>query len=157
MATSATARRRRKASENAGLQGNLCAPQCPSRGVLDHVTSRWGVLVLVALLERTHRFSELRRRVGGVSEKMLSQTLQALEADGFVRREVFPEIPPRVEYSLEPLGREAATRVETLARWIEGNLGRILDARAAAGARQASYPRKAASPASTRSTSASSL
>ena len=137
MPTTTRATGRKKPSENAGLQGNLCAPQCPSRGVLDHVTSRWGVLVLVALLERTHRFSELRRRVGGVSEKMLSQTLQALEADGFVRREVFPEVPPRVEYSLEPLGREAAARVETLARWIEGNLGRILDARAAAGARKA--------------------
>jgi len=110
--------------------GNLYAPACPSRGVLDHVTSRWGVLVLVALREGTHRFSELRRRVGGVSEKMLSQTLQALEADGFVRRELFPEIPPRVEYSLTPLGEEVAVRVEALAAWIEGNLGRIQAARA---------------------------
>ncbi|HSM93274.1 MAG TPA: helix-turn-helix domain-containing protein [Anaeromyxobacteraceae bacterium] len=109
--------------------GNLYAPACPSRGVLDHVTSRWGVLVLVALMERTHRFSELRRRVGGVSEKMLSQTLQALEADGFVKREVFPEIPPRVEYSLTSLGEEVSARVEALADWIEGNLGRILAAR----------------------------
>ncbi len=62
------------------------APACPSRLVLEHVTSRWGVLALAALWERTHRFSELRRRVGGVSEKMLAQTLQTLERDGFVHR-----------------------------------------------------------------------
>ncbi len=85
-------------------RGDLYAPACPSRGVLDHVTSRWGVLVLVALLEGTHRFSELRRKVAGVSEKMLAQTLQALEEDGFVLREVYPVIPPRVDYSLTPMG-----------------------------------------------------
>lgn len=123
------------------VQGNLCAPACPSRGVLDHVTSRWGVLVLVALLERTHRFSELRRRIGGVSEKMLSQTLQALEADGFVRREQFPEIPPRVEYSLTAMGGEVAARVQGLAGWIEGNLGRILAARAEPRPPRAATPR----------------
>src|SRR4051812_23096496 len=92
-------------------RGNLYAPACPSRVVLEHVTSRWGVLVLVALLEQTHRFSELRRKVAGVSEKMLAQTLQALETDGFVLREVFPVIPPRVDYSLTPLGREVAGHV----------------------------------------------
>lgn len=119
------------------VNGDLFAAACPSRGVLEHVTSRWGVLVLVALQEGTHRFSELRRKVAGVSEKMLSQTLQALEADGFVRREVFPVIPPRVEYSLTPLGEEVAERVEGLADWIEENLGRILQARAAQPARRA--------------------
>ncbi|QRN98078.1 helix-turn-helix transcriptional regulator [Archangium violaceum] len=117
-------------------RGELFAPACPSRGVLEHVTSRWGVLVLVALLEGTHRFSELRRKVGGVSEKMLAQTLQALEADGFVRREVFPVIPPHVEYSLTPLGQEVAERVEGLADWIEENLGRVLAARAERQARR---------------------
>ncbi|MFL5322251.1 MAG: winged helix-turn-helix transcriptional regulator [Myxococcaceae bacterium] len=111
------------------LKGDLYAPACPSRGVLDHVTSRWGVLVLDALLEGTHRFSELRRRIGGVSEKMLAQTLQALEQDGFVNREVFPVIPPKVEYSLTPLGREVAEHVRGLARWIERNLPRISAAR----------------------------
>ncbi len=105
-------------------------PACPSRGVLEHVTSRWGVLVLIALLEGTHRFSELRRKVAGVSEKMLSQTLQALEQDGFVYREVHPVIPPHVEYRLTPMGEEVATRVEVLAEWIEDSLPRILEARA---------------------------
>lgn len=65
-------------------EGNLFAEQCPSREVLKHVTSRWGVLILVALREGTHRFSDLRRKIGGVSEKMLAQSLQALEQDGFL-------------------------------------------------------------------------
>jgi DNA-binding HxlR family transcriptional regulator len=106
--------------------------------VLDHVTSRWGVLVLVALrTDGTQRFSALRRKVGGVSEKMLSQTLHVLEADGFVRREVFPEIPPRVEYSLTALGAEVAERIEGLLAWVEENLGRVLSAREKVQARRA--------------------
>ncbi|XXF81697.1 helix-turn-helix domain-containing protein [Myxococcaceae bacterium GXIMD 01537] len=120
----------RTMAKHAEQRGNLYAPMCPSRGVLDHVTSRWGVLVLVALREGTHRFSELRRKVGGVSEKMLAQTLQALEGDGFVLREVYPVIPPRVDYSLTPMGREVAERVLGLAVWIEDNMPRIADARA---------------------------
>ncbi|ATB29689.1 winged helix-turn-helix transcriptional regulator [Melittangium boletus] len=110
-------------------RGDLYAPLCPSRGVLEHVTSRWGVLVLVVLLQGTRRFSELRREVAGVSEKMLAQTLQALEQDGFVLREVYPVIPPRVDYSLTPLGREVAGHVEVLTDWIEENLSRVLEAR----------------------------
>src|SRR4051794_19280260 len=85
--------------------------ECPSRVVLEHVTSRWAVLILAALLDRSSRFSELRRRVGGVSEKMLAQTLQTLERDGFVHRDAKPVIPPRVDYSLTPLGRQAAAHV----------------------------------------------
>jgi DNA-binding HxlR family transcriptional regulator len=110
-------------------RGDLYAVQCPSRGVLEHVTSRWGVLVLVALVDGTHRFSELRRKVAGVSEKMLAQTLHQLEEDGFVLREVYPVIPPRVDYSLTPLGEEVADQVEGLTDWIEENLPRILEAR----------------------------
>jgi DNA-binding HxlR family transcriptional regulator len=117
-------------------RGDLYAAACPSRGVLDHVTSRWGVLVLVALLERTHRFSELRRKVAGVSEKMLAQTLHALEEDGFVHREVYPVIPPRVDYSLTPLGQEVAGHIEVLTDWIEDSLPRIIAARAEHTARK---------------------
>jgi DNA-binding HxlR family transcriptional regulator len=102
---------------------------CPSRGVLEHVTSRWGVLVLAALLADTHRFSELRRTVGGVSEKMLAQTLQTLERDGFVHRHAHPVIPPRVDYSLTPLGEEAARQVWGLARWTEEKVPQVLEAR----------------------------
>lgn len=119
----------RKSKSASKSRGDLYAPACPSRGVLEHVTSRWGVLVLAALLDGTHRFSELRRKVAGVSEKMLAQTLQLLETDGFVHREVFAEIPPRVEYSLTPLGREAALHVRSLVTWIEDNLQRVLTAR----------------------------
>ncbi|MCC0096598.1 helix-turn-helix transcriptional regulator [Streptomyces flavotricini] len=107
------------------------APMCPSRGVLEHVTSRWGVLVLAALVERPYRFSELRREVGGVSEKMLAQTLQTLERDGFLLRDAKPVIPPRVDYSLTGLGREAAEQVWALARWTERRTADVQAARAA--------------------------
>lgn len=106
-------------------RGQLFAADCPSRGVLDHVTSRWGVLALVALRDGTLRFSELRRRIGGVSEKMLAQTLQVLEEDGFVLRTAHPEVPPRVDYRLTPLGTEVAAHVATLVDWIELNLPRV--------------------------------
>lgn len=105
--------------------------ECPTRGVLTHVTSRWGVLVLVALSEEMHRFSALRRKIGGVSEKMLAQTLSTLEDDGFVERTAYPEVPPRVEYRLTPLGREVGERVKGLVMWIEGNMARVQRARAA--------------------------
>ncbi|WP_290874595.1 helix-turn-helix domain-containing protein [Aquabacterium sp.] len=109
-------------------RGNVFAEACPSREVLRHVTSRWGVLVLVALLRDTHRFSELRRKISGVSEKMLAQTLQWLEADGLVLRVSYPVVPPHVEYSLTPLGQEVGRRVEELTDWIELNLPRVLQA-----------------------------
>ena len=111
------------------LRGNLFAAACPSREVLKHVTSRWGVLLLVALMAGTHRFSDLRRKIGGVSEKMLAQTLQWLEADGFVLRVSYPVVPPHVEYSLTPLGNEVALRVRDLADWVEVKLPEILQAR----------------------------
>jgi DNA-binding HxlR family transcriptional regulator len=109
-------------------RGNVFAAQCPSREVLKHVTSRWGVLVLVALLGGTHRFSDLRRKIGGVSERMLAQTLQWLEQDGFVLRTSYPVVPPHVEYSLTPLGQEVGLRVEALADWIQEKLPDILAA-----------------------------
>ena len=107
------------------LRGNLLAADCPSREVLKHVTSRWGVLVLMALEGKTRRFSELRRMIGGVSERMLAQTLQWLEGDGLVDRVSYPVVPPHVEYSLSPLGVEAAARVRSLADWIETSLPEI--------------------------------
>jgi DNA-binding HxlR family transcriptional regulator len=110
-------------------RGNLMAAACPSRAVLRHVTSQWGVLVLIALEAGTHRFGELRRTVGGVSERMLAQTLQWLESDGLVDRVAFQVVPPHVEYSLTPLGREAAAKVRALAEWIETSMPRIAEAR----------------------------
>ncbi len=110
-------------------RGYVFSEKCPSREVLKHVTSRWGVLVLVALLAGTHRFSDLRRKIGGVSEKMLAQTLQWLEQDGLVRRTAYPVVPPHVEYDLTAMGLEVARHVEQLVDWIEDNLGAILAAR----------------------------
>ncbi|MED5740975.1 helix-turn-helix domain-containing protein [Enterobacter hormaechei] len=106
--------------------GNLFAEQCPSREVLKHVTSRWGVLILVALRQGTHRFSDLRRKMGGVSEKMLAQSLQALEHDGFVDRVSYPVVPPYVEYSLTPMGQEVSEKVAALADWIEVNTPQVM-------------------------------
>lgn len=104
---------------------------CPSRLVLNHVTSRWGVLILIALQGGTLRFSALRRRIGGVSERMLAQSLRLLEEDGMVRRTAHPVVPPHVDYDLTPLGLEVAARVKALADCLEGNLARIPSAQAA--------------------------
>ncbi|GLK66968.1 winged helix-turn-helix transcriptional regulator [Hansschlegelia plantiphila] len=111
-------------------RGDVFSPRCPSRKIMQHVTSRWGVLALVALRSGTLRFSALRRRVNGVSERMLAQTLKALEEDGLVERRALPVVPPHVEYSLTPLGRAAAEKVNALADWIETNLSEILAERA---------------------------
>jgi len=113
-------------------RGYVFSEKCPSRELLKHVTSRWGVLVLVALLAGTHRFSDLRRKIGGISEKMLAQTLQWLEQDGFVRRTAYPVVPPHVDYDLTPLGIEVARHVEQLVDWIEENLATILGAKPSA-------------------------
>lgn len=99
---------------------------CPSRVVLDHVTSKWGVLVLVALSGETLRWGELRRRAQGVSEKMLAQTLKTLERDGLVRRDAQPVIPPRVDYSLTTRGRELAALLLPLVEWTVANAEDIL-------------------------------
>ncbi|UUX52261.1 helix-turn-helix transcriptional regulator [Nisaea acidiphila] len=91
-----------------------------------HITSRWGVLVLIALLGGTKRFSQLRREINGVSERMLAQTLSQLEKDGLVKRVAYQVVPPHVEYSLTPLGQEAAVKVRDLADWVELNIQKIL-------------------------------
>ncbi|MFE4750084.1 winged helix-turn-helix transcriptional regulator [Streptomyces mirabilis] len=111
------------------LPYNVFARSCPSRGTLEHVTGRWGSLTLGALYEGTFRFNELRRRVDGVSEKMLSQTLHALERDGLVHREAQPTNPPRVDYTLTPLGREVSERLLTLIHFVEGRMDDVLEAR----------------------------
>ncbi|MGA5656624.1 winged helix-turn-helix transcriptional regulator [Rahnella contaminans] len=110
-------------------RGEVLDPNCPSREILRHITSRWGLLILLALSDDTLRFSELRRKVGGVSEKMLAQTLQSLEEDGFVDRRSFPVVPPHVEYSLTPLGIEVKDQVSGLANWLESNLHRVMKQR----------------------------
>ncbi|WP_405716840.1 winged helix-turn-helix transcriptional regulator [Streptomyces sp. NBC_00046] len=111
------------------LAFDVFSRQCPSRGTLEHVTGRWGSLTLGALHEGGFRFNELRRRVDGVSEKMLSQTLHALERDGLVHREAQPTNPPRVDYELTPLGRQVAERLLALIEFVEGRMPEVLGAR----------------------------
>ncbi|GAB3576898.1 helix-turn-helix domain-containing protein [Amycolatopsis endophytica] len=113
------------------LVADVFARACASRGVLEHVTGRWGTLALAALAEGPFRFNALRRKVDGVSEKMLAQTLQALERDGFVHREAEPTIPPRVEYSLTALGAEVAGRLRELIELVEGRVQEVEAARRA--------------------------
>ena len=109
---------------------DVFARNCTSRPVMDTVAGRWGILTLAALLEGTHRFNELRRRVDGVSEKMLSQTLHALERDGLVVRSVLSTIPPRVEYSLTDVGRRVALKLTELIELVEGEMPEISAAQA---------------------------
>ncbi|NUS55646.1 MAG: helix-turn-helix transcriptional regulator [Streptomycetaceae bacterium] len=113
------------------LIADVFARGCDSRGVLADVSTKWGVLALVALGEGAYRFNALRRRVDGVSEKMLAQTLQTLERDGLVRRAVQATIPPKVEYSLTPLGGQVAERLRGLIDLLEGNLPEMVAAQAA--------------------------
>jgi DNA-binding HxlR family transcriptional regulator len=103
--------------------------QCPTRTVLDHVTSKWGVLVLVSLSGRTARWSELRRGIIGVSEKMLAQTLQTLERDQLVARHAHAVIPPHVEYRLTEWGEEVVQRLLPLMTWVAEHAESIVDGR----------------------------
>lgn len=114
-----------------GHAANVLHPLCPSRQVLGHLTSRWGALILVALAGRTLRFSALRRALGNVSERMLAQTLQGLEADGMVRRVAHDVVPPHVDYSLTEIGEEAAALVTGLAQWVERRMPEIMAKRGA--------------------------
>ncbi|MGO4595070.1 winged helix-turn-helix transcriptional regulator [Leifsonia sp. 2TAF2] len=109
-----------------GFTDGVLPSACPTRIVLNHVTSTWGVLVLVALSQSDLRWGELRRTVQGISEKMLAQTLRTLEADGFVLRTAQPTIPPRVDYSLTARGHELAEHLLPLMSWIATNADDIL-------------------------------
>lgn len=112
-------------------KGYVLAQDCPSRQILMNLTSRWGGLVLIALRGQTLRFGQLRHRIGGISEKMLVQTLKALQQDGFIERQMYAEIPPRVEYCLTEFGEQAAEKVFQLTSWIEEFLPDILQRRQA--------------------------
>ena len=107
-------------------RGNVLDPNCPSRVVLDRIGEKWTGLVVIALDEQTLRFTELRVRIGGVAPKVLTQTLRALERDGLVRRKVYAEVPPRVEYSLTDLGRSLREPLEAVQSWAERNVSKVL-------------------------------
>jgi DNA-binding HxlR family transcriptional regulator len=110
---------------------NVMDPACPTRQVLDRVADKWTMLVVVALGDETLRFSELRRQVGGITQKMLTQTLRGLERDGLVMREVFPTVPVTVRYTLTPLGHSLAEAVAVIREWAYGNIDAIEAARVA--------------------------
>lgn len=109
---------------------------CPSRQVLDRIGDRWTVLVVGSLDSGPRRFSELAHDVDGVSQKMLTQTLRALEHDGLVTRTLYPQIPPRVEYELTDLGRSLQDPLRALEKWATDHTDQILAARALADAPQ---------------------
>jgi DNA-binding HxlR family transcriptional regulator len=109
---------------------DVFARDCTSRSTLEDVAGKWGILALLALGEGDFRFSALRRKVEGVSEKMMSKTLQTLERDGMVDRDVVTSIPPRVEYSLTPLGRQVAAKLRELADLLESSVDAVAAARA---------------------------
>ncbi len=109
--------------------GDAFESDCPTRLVLDRVGDKWTVLVVSALAAGTLRFTELRHRISGVAPKVLTQTLRALERDGVLRRRVYAEVPPRVEYSLTPLGRSLIEPITSIQHWAEGHVSAVLAAR----------------------------
>ncbi|WP_180058575.1 helix-turn-helix domain-containing protein [Acinetobacter sp. YH12227] len=111
------------------LLGQVLSTECPSREILEHLTNKWSVLVLRCLTEGVHRFSELKQRIEGVSEKMLAQTLKMLEQDGFILRTVYPVVPPKVEYQLTLVGSQAAEKLMHLIAWVERTLPEIIEAK----------------------------
>jgi DNA-binding HxlR family transcriptional regulator len=114
------------------LVADVFSRACTSREALEHVTGKWSLLALSALAESPHRFGELRRRIEGVSEKMLAQGLQTLERDGWVHREVRSTIPPHVEYRLTEAGAELVPHLLVLIDFVEGRMPAVRAARAAA-------------------------
>ncbi|MEE4546510.1 helix-turn-helix domain-containing protein [Streptomyces sp. V4-01] len=122
--------------------------KCPSRTVLDVLGSKWTVLVLPTLAGGPVRFGELRRRLDGITQKSLTQALRNLERDGLLVRTVYPTIPPRVEYGLTDLGRDAAVLLESLREWAEAHMQEILTARTAYAERPAPAPATAPTPTS---------
>ena len=109
---------------------------CPSRLILERIADKWTTLVIGILAQaERRRFSELRRMVGGISQKMLTQTLRDLERDGLVKRTIFAEIPPRVEYELTPLGRTLCGPLGSLTQWAHDHIDEVKNAQARFDAR----------------------
>jgi DNA-binding HxlR family transcriptional regulator len=111
------------------LEYSPYAADCPSRQLLDRIGDRWSVLTIGTLAAGPQRYSVIAARVQGVSQKMLTQTLRALERDGLVTRTVFPEIPPHVEYELTEAGRSLRTVLQPLEDWATSHMGAVAEAR----------------------------
>jgi DNA-binding HxlR family transcriptional regulator len=110
---------------------NVYDPACPTRRVLDRIADKWTVLVVGTLARGTRRFGVLRKEVGGISQKVLTEILRGLERDGTVTRKVYASVPPKVEYSLTPLGRGLAGLLDSVREWAETNIESVLDAQQA--------------------------
>jgi DNA-binding HxlR family transcriptional regulator len=110
-------------------QPDVFNANCESRQVLALIADRWSMLVIYALSRRTRRHGELRRMIGGISQKMLTQTLRALEQDGLVTRSTYDELPRRVDYSLTPLGRTLLQPLQSICRWAQNHLPQVRAAR----------------------------
>lgn len=108
------------------MKGQVLSKDCPSREILEHLTSRWGTLVMIVLLDGTKRFSEIRQAVEGVSERMLAETLKRLEQDGMLTRKSMNTVPPHVEYTLTEHGRQAGQRIKNLVDWLEEQLPNLI-------------------------------
>lgn len=111
------------------LQPNVLDKNCLSRQVLDLIADKWTAIIIYRLSQGTKRYSELQREIGGVSQKMLTQTLRSLERDGIVKRKVYPVIPPMVEYSLTPLGETLIKPICSLCEWAETHIPQVEVAR----------------------------
>ena len=104
------------------LRASVLKPQCPSRIVLDRIADKWTALIIQVLANGTRRYAALQREIGGISQKMLTQTLRSLERDGLVLRKAYPVAPPKVEYSLTRFGRTLIDPLHALCRWSERHL-----------------------------------
>ena len=128
---------------NARVPGNLFDPNCPTRQVLDRVGDKWTVMIVEILAASGPvRFTELRGQVVGVTPKVLTQVLRALERDGLVDRQVFAEVPPRVEYSLTPIGASLRAPLASIRAWAESHVGAISGAQQRFDARPPASPRR---------------
>ncbi|MER6921801.1 MULTISPECIES: winged helix-turn-helix transcriptional regulator [Streptomyces] len=116
------------------MRKNVLDPACPSRVVLNRIGDKWTLLIVIALSDGVHRFSELRERVGEVTPKVLTQTLRGLERDGLVDRTVYAVVPPKVEYRLTDLGRSLLEPIAAVKDWAERNADAMLEARERADA-----------------------
>ncbi len=135
MLRSAGARIKKGPMAKTAAPPSVLEPQCPSRLVLDRIADKWTALVIQILASGTMRYAELQRAIGGISQKMLTQTLRSLERDGLVQRTVHPVVPPKVEYSLTRLGRTLIEPLHALCRWSEKHLTELQANRALAKAK----------------------
>jgi DNA-binding HxlR family transcriptional regulator len=108
---------------------DVYAEACPSRAIIELIADKWTLLILPALRQGPVRNGELLRIIGGVSQKMLTQTLRSLESNGLVRRIDYLEVPPRVEYELTELGRSLSDTIKKLGAWAQENIAEVLAAR----------------------------